>query len=116
MELSGLSEIVDARRLASLRRSVGDFLQTWPEGEGEIAWAGMRPLLPDGLPALGRAPGLDNLFVATGHSMLGVTLAPATGRVLAALICDGGGDIDLQPFDPGRFAVSGSDRSVRKQG
>jgi D-amino-acid dehydrogenase len=104
MELSGLSETVDARRIASLRRAVGEFLVEWPAGEREVAWAGMRPLTPDGLPALGRAPGFDNLFVATGHSMLGVTLAPATACVMAGLICNNAANIDLRPFDPGRFA------------
>jgi D-amino-acid dehydrogenase len=106
MELSGLSDRVDARRVASMRRSVGRFLSGWPAGEGESAWAGMRPLLPDGLPAVGRAPGLDNLFVATGHSMLGVTLAPTTATAIADLICgEGAGPASaLQPFDPGRFS------------
>jgi D-amino-acid dehydrogenase len=104
MELSGLSERVDEGRIASLRRSVSDFLTVWPRGEGEITWAGMRPLMPDGLPAMGRAPGYENLFVATGHSMLGVTLAPATGQAMAELICDGAAVVDLHPFDPGRFA------------
>ena len=103
MELSGLSESVDERRLTSIRRSVRDFLTEWPGGERETAWAGMRPLTPDGLPAIGRAPGTDNLFVATGHSMLGVTLAPATARAVAQLVCDGAADVDLRPFDPGRF-------------
>src|SRR3989304_1500763 len=49
----------------------------------------MRPLMPDGLPVIGPAPRLENLFVATGHGMLGITLAPATARVIADLI--GGG-------------------------
>jgi D-amino-acid dehydrogenase len=104
MELSGLSERVDRRRLDAMRRSVSRYLTSWPRGEREIEWAGMRPLLPDGLPALGRAPCFDNLFVATGHSMLGVTLAPATGEVMAELLCEDASRVDLRPFDPGRFA------------
>jgi D-amino-acid dehydrogenase len=103
MELSGLSEEINSRRLAAIRRSIQRFLRGWPAGEGEVAWAGMRPLMPDGLPALGRAPGVENLFVATGHSMLGVTLAPSTGRAMAQLMCDGRTTADLGPFNPGRF-------------
>jgi D-amino-acid dehydrogenase len=103
MELSGLSENVDQRRIDSIRRSVGRFVTEWPAGEREIAWAGMRPLTPDGLPVLGRAPRLENLFVATGHSMLGITLAPATATAMADLICASKKQVDLEPFDPGRF-------------
>jgi D-amino-acid dehydrogenase len=105
MELSGLSEEVNPRRLAAIRRSIERFVPAWPAGSGEVTWAGMRPLTPDGVPALGRAPGLENLFVATGHSMLGVTLAPATGKAMAELICDGHAEVDLRPFDPARFAA-----------
>lgn len=105
MELSGLSETVDERRLGSIRRSVSRFLASWPQGQDEVRWAGMRPLTPDGLPAIGRAPNLSNLYVATGHSMLGVTLAPVTGTAVAELICDGRSQFNLKPFDPARFAA-----------
>jgi D-amino-acid dehydrogenase len=103
MELSGLSDHVNQRRLDAIQRSIQRYLREWPAGEGEVTWAGMRPLTPDGLPALGRAPGLSNLFVAAGHSMLGVTLAPATGKAMAELICDGRTETDVRPFDPARF-------------
>jgi D-amino-acid dehydrogenase len=109
MELSGISEGVNARRLASLRRSTSHFLTAWPRGEREVEWAGMRPLTPDGLPLLGRVPTTENLFVATGHSMLGVTLAPVTGLMMAELIANGHQHSELHPFDPGRF-VSGARR------
>ena len=105
MELSGLSEEINLKRLASIRRSIQRFLREWPSGEGEVTWAGMRPLTPDGLPVLGPARGMANFFVATGHSMLGVTLAPATGKAMAELICDGRAEVDLRPFDPARFAA-----------
>jgi D-amino-acid dehydrogenase len=103
MELSGLSEEAGSRRIAAIRRSVQSFLCGWPTGEGEVTWAGMRPLTPDGLPAIGRAPNAENLFVATGHGMLGVTLAPSTGKAVAELMYDGRTAQDLGPFDPGRF-------------
>jgi D-amino-acid dehydrogenase len=63
----------------------------------------MRPLTPDGLPVIGRLPGSDNLYVATGHQMLGVTLAPTTATALAELMCDGSSPASLVPFDPIRF-------------
>lgn len=56
----------------------------------------------DGLPMIGRAPRLEGVFVATGHGMLGVTLAPATAALLAPLVLDGRDDPVLVPFRPGR--------------
>ena len=69
---------------------------------GEIGWAGFRPATPDSLPLLGRVPGAPGLVVATGHGMLGVTLAPATGAAVASLV-RGEDDAWLVPFSPGRF-------------
>jgi D-amino-acid dehydrogenase len=58
----------------------------------------------DGLPLIGRAPAMENVFVATGHGMLGVTLAPATAAFLGPLVLEGRQAPELQPFDPGRRA------------
>ncbi len=104
MELAGISEALDPRRLEAIRASADQFLVGWRQGKSEEEWAGMRPVTPDGLPAIGRAPGYDNLYVATGHAMLGVTLAPATGVAMAELIHSGNADVDLRPFDPNRFS------------
>ena len=66
-------------------------------------WAGFRPATPDSLPLLGPVPGAPGVLVATGHGMLGVTLAPATGVAVAAL-ARGERPGWLAPFDPARFA------------
>ena len=68
-----------------------------PEG-----WAGFRPATPDSLPLLGPVPGAPGVVVATGHGMLGVTLAPATGVAVAAL-ARGERPGWLAPLDPARF-------------
>lgn len=65
-------------------------------------WAGLRPATADGLPLIGALPGHDGLFVASGHGMLGVTLAPATAALLAPLVLEGRQARELQPFAPGR--------------
>ncbi len=104
MELAGISEALDPRRLAAIRASADQFLVGWRQGKSEDEWAGMRAVTPDGLPVIGRAPGYDNLYVATGHGMLGVTLAPATGVAMAELIHSGETALDLRPFDPNRFS------------
>jgi glycine oxidase len=52
----------------------------------EQCWAGLRPGSPDGLPFIGRAPGIDNLFVAAGHFRAGIQLSPGTGMLLKEMI------------------------------
>ncbi len=103
MELSGINRTLDRRRLVNLERAVARFIPGALDGGARTEWVGMRPLTPDGLPAIGMLPSRDNAFVATGHQMLGVTLAPATGYALAHLVCNGCSPIALQAFDPARF-------------
>jgi glycine/D-amino acid oxidase-like deaminating enzyme len=63
-----------------------------------------RPVTADGLPLIGRAPGVANAYVATGHSVWGILNAPATGEAMAELILDGDAHtVDLSPFDPARL-------------
>lgn len=104
MELSGINTKLEAHRIAALRRAAGRYLAPDVSGVAVREWAGMRPLTPDGLPVLGRVPACENVFVATGHGMLGITMAPVTGTVMADLMCDGKTDFDLRGLDPARFA------------
>jgi D-amino-acid dehydrogenase len=103
MELSGLNTNLVRTRVNAIRASVERYLVRWPVGERPRAWVGMRPLTSDGLPVIGKLPRTDNLYVATGHQMLGVTLAPSTAAVLTELMLDDAPSIDLTPFDPARF-------------
>lgn len=103
MELSGVNLHLDMRRVEAIRRGAHRYLHDWESGDETVTWVGMRPMLPDGLPAIGRAPGHDNLFVASGHAMLGVTLGPTTAAAIAAVMNNEPFDVDLKPFDPGRF-------------
>jgi D-amino-acid dehydrogenase len=103
MELSGVNTDVDRRRIAAIDRVIDRFFPPLASASGRAEWVGMRPVTPDGLPVIGRVPGLDNLYVATGHAMLGISLAPATAALLAALIVDGVEHQHLAPFEPSRF-------------
>ena len=103
MELSGINLDMDPRRIEGLRKGIRRYMRTPPGPDEGTEWVGMRPLTPDGLPMLGRPPGQTNLYIATGHAMLGVTLAPATGEAMAQLITDPKAKVLYQPFDPGRF-------------
>jgi D-hydroxyproline dehydrogenase subunit beta len=67
-------------------------------------WAGLRPWLPDHLPAIGASATVDGLWVATGHEGAGVALGPVTGRVIAQAFCGEPVLLDLTPFAPDRFA------------
>ena len=74
-----------------------------------------RPVTRDGLPLIGRVPGVEGAYVATGHSVWGILNAPATGEAMAELITEGRArNIDLSPFDPGR--VPPFDPARRRRG
>jgi D-amino-acid dehydrogenase len=107
MELSGHNLRLDPARVAAMRRVAQRYLGGLPEGVSEAVWVGMRPMTPDGLPLLGRLPGLGNAWIATGHAMLGVTLAPATAVALADVMTGAAPDDTLRPFSPARFVRTG---------
>jgi glycine/D-amino acid oxidase-like deaminating enzyme len=66
-----------------------------------------RPVTDDGLPLIGRVPGVDGAYVATGHGPWGILNAPATGLALAELITEGTPSlVDLRPFDPARLPAA----------
>jgi glycine/D-amino acid oxidase-like deaminating enzyme len=70
----------------------------------DAAWAGLRPWLPDHLPAIGRVGALDGLWLNTGHEGAGVALGPVSGRLLAQLYAGEPAVVDPAPFAPDRFA------------
>jgi glycine/D-amino acid oxidase-like deaminating enzyme len=74
------------------------------KGKVIAAQACYRPVTQDGLPLIGRVAGLDNAYVATGHSVWGILNALATGEAMAELILDDmARTVDLSPFDPARL-------------
>ena len=78
-------------------------------GAAEVlaAQACYRPVTEDGIPLIGRVPGVDGAFVATGHSVWGMLNGPATGEAMAELIVDGAATtVDIAPFDPARLRPS----------
>jgi D-amino-acid dehydrogenase len=103
LELAGLDLSLNRRRMEAVARSAGRYLRDWPTDEG-VGWAGLRPVAPDGVPIVGPVPGHDGLFVATGHAMLGITLAPSTGEVLAPAVLDGRIDPALAGLGLERFS------------
>ena len=77
---------VPADRIARLERMARGRLRLDPTLTVRRRWAGLRPVTPDGVPIIGRLPGWDNVTIATGHSMTGLTHGPGTGRLVAQLV------------------------------
>jgi len=103
MEFSGYDTTIDPGRLQILRDGAAPSLRE-PECEPiKERWYGWRPMTWDSLPIIDRSPAMDNVFIAAGHNMLGLTMAPATGKLVSELL---GGDepfLDLRPYRISRF-------------
>ena len=103
MELSGYSTGLDRRRLDALERGAAEYLHQ-PVGPVKLEeWYGWRPLSVDDVPIIGRVPGRRHAWVATGHGMLGVSMSPATGQLVADLVCGRAPRLDPAPYSPERF-------------
>jgi glycine/D-amino acid oxidase-like deaminating enzyme len=88
-------------RLEAMCRNISPALAAMPIVARQACF---RPVTEDGLPLIGRVPGVDGAYVATGHSVWGMLNAPATGEAMAELILDGAArHVDLAPFAPGRL-------------
>ncbi|MGH3091431.1 MAG: NAD(P)/FAD-dependent oxidoreductase, partial [Gaiellaceae bacterium] len=97
-DLTGVDLTLRGRRIETITRSAAAYFSDWEPEEVELEWAGLRPYPPDGLPIIGPLPGRERTYVATGHGRLGITLAPATGELLADVILAGARPAELAPF------------------
>jgi D-amino-acid dehydrogenase len=104
MELTGDDPKFDQRRVDAIVRSAEPLVHL-DYSVKRNTWSGCRPLTSDGLPLLGRVRGWQNLSVAVGHGMYGLTLAPATGLAMSELIVDKRSSVDLTAFNPNRFKL-----------
>ena len=106
MEFAGLNEAINPVRVRAIVRSFCRYFPDFrPEDfAGLPAWRGLRPCSPDGLPYVGRTARLDNLSVATGHAMLGLSLGPATGQLVAGILGGEKPALDLALLSPDRYS------------
>jgi D-amino-acid dehydrogenase len=106
MEITGINQRVSPRRLQGIAESVGMYYRGYevPPPEPGIAWSGLRPVSPDGMPYLGSAKNFKNVYFSTGHSMMGVSLAPASGKIIADLVSGKELPFSLKAFSADRFA------------
>ncbi|MGE0582166.1 MAG: NAD(P)/FAD-dependent oxidoreductase [Steroidobacteraceae bacterium] len=105
MELCGLDRSIDPRRIAAMLEAIPRYYPQFGPADfaGITPWAGLRPCPPDGMPYIGRTLRADNVLFATGHSMMGVSLAPATGRIISDLIAGREPAVPIGLFRPDRY-------------
>ena len=101
LELAGWDLAINLRRVKAILKSIPLYLPDFDPRSLDLIeiWRGLRPCTPDGLPHIGRPINLDNLIVATGHAMKGISLAPVTGKLVAQLAAGEHPDINLSALD-----------------
>lgn len=113
LDFTGLDPSLHQRRadavVASAARSLGGI----PERSVQEVWAGIRPCASDGIPVIGRTARAGGLLIATGHAMIGLALAPVTGKLVAELASGGAPSHDISALSPDRFRRGRGARSKR---
>jgi D-amino-acid dehydrogenase len=105
MEIGGVNRFINMNRVKGIVDSIPKY---YPDMKismplKEKVWHGLRPCSPDGLPYIGRSDRFENLIIATGHSMMGLSLGPATGLLVAEIIDHKKSSMDIELFRPFRF-------------
>ncbi len=105
LELAGFDFAINQRRVNAILRAADNYLADSGERELVEIWRGMRPVTPDGMPYIGRTNRYNNLVVATGHAMLGLSMGPVTGKLVAEIVEEERPSLDLAPFQVERFGI-----------
>jgi D-amino-acid dehydrogenase len=105
MEIAGLNEDINPIRVRGIVSAVPKYYPEFAPADfdGVAPWRGLRPCSPDGLPYLGRTAKCANLVVATGHAMLGLSLGPITGRLVAEILAGENPKFHLAQLSPDRY-------------
>jgi D-amino-acid dehydrogenase len=105
LELAGFDASVDPYRVRPILDVAAEYVSDLdPTGPETVdPWVGFRPCTPDGLPLVGRVPQYDNVVLATGHCMLGISLAPVTGQLVGDILNGESPDLDVSPLRLDRF-------------
>lgn len=103
MELNGFDDRFDPRRIELLIDSARLYLREPVTSPVEEQWWGWRPMVPDGVPIIGPVPAQPNVWMATGHGMLGLSMATGTGRLVAELVTRTSPHVDPAPYAVTRF-------------
>jgi D-amino-acid dehydrogenase len=105
MEIAGLDETVNPRRVQGIIRSACRYYTALApqDFDGLPVWCGLRPVSPDGMPYVGRLKRYANVSVAAGHAMLGLSLAPVTGLLMSEVLSGEPPSLDMTLLAPDRF-------------
>jgi D-amino-acid dehydrogenase len=105
MEIAGLNEDINPVRVQGIIKAAARYFPEFRAEDfaGIEPWRGLRPCSPDGLPYLGRTAKFANLTLATGHAMMGLSLGPVTGRLVAEIVSDERPSFDLTLLNPDRY-------------
>ena len=106
MEVGGLDLSINQARVNGILKAIPKYFPDFgPDDLRDLpVWSGLRPCSPDGLPYIGRFRRYANLTAATGHSMMGVSLGPITGKLVGELLSGEKPEIDLAALNPDRYA------------
>nr|WP_298999716.1 FAD-dependent oxidoreductase [uncultured Allomuricauda sp.] len=105
LEISGISPKINLKRIQGIKESIPDYYRNMdlPHTESKDIWKGYRPCTPDGMPYIGKSRTLNNLYVGTGHGMMGLSLGAITGKLLSELMTQKKPSMNLFPFRLDRF-------------
>ena len=106
MEIAGFNDAINPVRVQGIIKSVPRYYPEFTPDDfrGIQPWRGLRPCSPDGMPYVGRCRRYANLSIATGHAMMGLSLGPFTGELVAQILSDEKPSLDLTLLDPDRYA------------
>ena len=106
MEISGINSQIRPERVQQIIESAISYFPRLriSDFDGVKPWCGLRPVSPDGLPYIGRFGRIPNLIAACGHAMLGLTLAPVTGQMVAEIVSAKVRHFSSNALSPDRFA------------
>ena len=102
LEMAGLDLTVNPRRVDAIANAATNYLKVEKPATTEV-WRGLRPCTPDGLPILGRTRRYENLILATGHAMIGMSTGPISGKLVSQIALGRQNEIDITALRPERF-------------
>lgn len=104
MELGGINHNIRKERVEAIAKAAENYYNNFKitQAEKDDSQCGLRPVSPDGLPYIGKSSKCENAIFATGHAMMGWSMGPATGKLVAEIISEKKSSLDLQPFHPER--------------
>ena len=106
MEIAGLNDAINPVRVRGIIKAVPGYFPDFETADfaGVQPWSGLRPCSPDGMPFIGRTAKFNNVTLATGHAMMGLSLGPITGKLVAQVMEGEKPQHDLAMMSPDRWA------------